>query len=256
MGAETIAKAWRDVRKNSSIKAAVFRIDSPGGSAVASEVIRQEMARTAESIPVVVSLSNLGASGGYWITCGAQKIVAYPSTLAGSIGVYGGHMNMDQFWSEKLGVTFGRLDRGANANLYGDLEDWTDSQRSIIDRQLDRIYSSFVERVAASRGMTPEAVDSIGRGRVFSGLQASENGLVDVLGDFDQAVLEAKKLAGIDPVRPVRLVDYPKALPWWQQLLQKGQDDEVSLRTTLEEWWRTGVATAPGVVWMPPVYVQ
>jgi protease-4 len=256
MGSETIAKAWRAVRRAKGIEAAVFRIDSPGGSAVASEVIRQEMARTAEEIPIVVSMSNLAGSGGYWITCGAHRVVADPGTMTGSIGVYGGHLNMDAFWTEKLGVTFGRLDRGANANLYGDLEDWTDAQRMIIDRQLDRIYDQFVDHVSAARDMTRDEVDAIGRGRVFTGEQALENGLVDVLGGFDDALAEAKKLAGIDPDVTVRLVDYPKVLPWWQQMLKKSRDEEAGVRQALEQWWQTGVAQAPGVAWMPPVYVQ
>jgi protease IV len=259
MGSDTMARAWRDVRKSRDVKAAIFRIDSPGGSAVASEVVRQEMARTAEQMPVVVSMAGLAASGGYWITCGAQRIVACPSTLTASIGVFGGHLNMDEFWADSLGVTFGRLDRGANANIYGDLEDWSDAQRAVVDRQLDRIYDAFVERVASSRKMTPEAVDAIGRGRVFTGTQAATRGLVDVVGGFDDALAEARRLAGITPGAPVQLVDFPKLVPWWQQLAQRGREEQTAVRDAsdvLQQWWRTGVATPPGVVWMPPIYVQ
>ncbi|MCD4749174.1 MAG: S49 family peptidase, partial [Thermoanaerobaculales bacterium] len=100
MGSATLAKAWRDVRKAKNIKAVVFRIDSPGGSAVASEIIRQEMIRVAEQIPVVISMANVAASGGYWITCGAKHIVADPGTITASIGVFGGHLNTEKFWSE------------------------------------------------------------------------------------------------------------------------------------------------------------
>jgi len=259
MGSDTIARAWRDVRRTTGVKAAIFRVDSPGGSAVASEVIRQEMVRTAEQIPVVVSMASVAASGGYWVSCGAQRIVASPATITASIGVFGGHLNLDRFWSDKLGVTFGKLDHGTHANLYGELEDWNDDQRVIIDRQLDRIYDAFLERVASSRGMETEQVDAVGRGRVFTGLQASANGLVDVVGGFDTALSQARELAGIAPDAPVQLVDFPRVLPWWQRLAEKGREEEITVRSAAEslgEWWRTGVATPPGVVWMPPVYVQ
>jgi protease-4 len=259
MGSDTIARAWRDVRRTKGVKAAIFRVDSPGGSAVASEVIRQEMARTAEEIPVVVSMASVAASGGYWVSCGAQRVVASPATITASIGVFGGHLNMEGFWADKLGVTFGKLDHGANANLYGDLESWTDDQRDIVDRQLDRIYDAFVERVSRARGMEVEAVDAVGQGRVFTGLQASTNGLVDVVGGFDTALSQARELAGIAADDPVQLVDFPRVLPWWQRLAQKGREEEISVRVaaeSLREWWQTGSASPPGVVWMPPVYVR
>ncbi len=258
MGSDTIARAWRKVRKTSRIKAVVFRIDSPGGSAVASEIIRQEMARTAEKIPVVVSMSNLAASGGYWITCGAQKIVADPATLTASIGVFGGHLNMDGFWRDKLGVTFGRLDTNRNSAIYGGLEDWTDEQRAIINKVLDRIYNQFTGLVAKSRKMTPEQVDSMGRGRVFTGEQALEKGLVDELGGFDEAVALAKKLAGISPETAVRLVDYPRPEPWWRRILQRGsaEDSTRQALTELRRAWETGELAIPGVVWLPPLYIR
>ncbi len=194
MGSDTIAKAWRNVRDAKNIKAAVFRVDSPGGSAVASEIIRQEMIRVAEEIPVVVSMSNVAASGGYWISCGAQRIVADPGTITASIGVFAGHLNTERFWSEKLGITYGKMDFGANANIYGDLDDWTDPQRVILDGMLDRIYDDFLERVADTRGMTTDEVHAIAEGRVFTGAQALERGLVDHLGGFDTALAAAREL--------------------------------------------------------------
>jgi protease-4 len=259
MGSDTISEAFRAVRKTSGIEAVVFRIDSPGGSAIASEIIRQEMIRTAAEVPVVVSMSNVAASGGYWISCGAQRIVAEPGTLTGSIGVFAGHLNTSGFWSGKLGVTYGRFDQGVNANIYGDLEDWTDEQRAVVDRMLDRIYDDFVERVSESRDMTPEAVDAIGRGRVFTGVQAWDNGLIDVVGGFDEALVEAKKLAGIDPDTTIQLVDYPHVLPWWQELAKKRSDDIRAFNqrvALLEEWIADGAIPTPGVVWMPPIHIQ
>jgi len=259
MGSETIARAWRRVRKAHGIKAAIFRIDSPGGSAVASEIIRQEMARTAAEIPVVVSMSNVAGSGGYWITCGAQKIVADPGTLTASIGVFAGHLNEEAFWRDKLGVTFGKLDRGENADIYGGLQDWTDEQRAVINRMLDRIYGDFVSRVAKSRHMTPEQVDAVGRGRVFTAQQAVDKGLVDALGGFDVALAQAKQLAGISPETAVRLVDFPKPVPFWQKLLRRRLEDGAAVRAAsqeLQQWLQGGTIRTPGVAWMPPVYVQ
>jgi len=259
MGSETMAKAFRDVADTPGVEAVVFRIDSPGGSAVASEIIRQEMARVAAEMPVVVSMANVAGSGGYWITCGAQRIVAEPVTLTGSIGVYAGHLNTSGFWSDKLGVTYGRMDAGTNANIYGELENWTDEQRAIIDRMLDRIYDDFVQRVSDSRGMTPEAVDAIGRGRVFTGVQALENGLVDVLGGFDEALAEAKVLADIDPDTEVQLVHFPRPMSWWQELTRKRGSDQVALQAKVEflqNWIASGALDTPGVVWMPPILIQ
>ena len=259
MGSETIAGAFRAIRKDDDIKAVVFRIDSPGGSALASEIIREEMARTAEKIPVVVSMGNVAGSGGYWITCGAQSIVADPGTITGSIGVLTGHLNMEGFYNDKLGITFGKSDFGANADIYGSLEDWNDQQRAIVDRVLDRIYDRFVTLVSESRGMSWDEVDAIGRGRVFTGIQAMENGLVDMVGGFDAALEEAKKLAEIDADAKVRMVNFPKVKPWWQKFVKKKSDDQVALESALREFetlMRTGVVRLPGEVWMPPVVLQ
>ena len=259
MGSDTISKAFRDVRKAKGVKAVVFRIDSPGGSAIASEIIRQEMIRTAEKMPVVVSMSNVAGSGGYWIACGAQRIVADPGTITASIGVFAGHLNTSGFWSNKLGVTYGRVDDGLNADIYGELEDWTDEQRAVVDRMLDRIYDDFVARVSESRGMSLEAVDAVGRGRVFTGVQALENGLVDVLGGFDEALAEAKRLADIEPDAKVRLVEYPRVLPWWRQFAKRRAGEDAALRARLElveKWLLTGTIDTPGVVWMPPITIQ
>ena len=259
MGSETIARAFRDARAARGVRAVIFRVDSGGGSAVASEIIRQEMVRTAEQMPVVVSMSNVAASGGYWISCGARRVLADPGTITGSIGVFAGHLNMDEFWSDRLGVTFGRVDFGQNANIYGSLESWTDDQRKIVDRMLDRIYDDFLDRVATSRTLTREDVDAVGRGRVWTGVQALDHGLVDQLGGFSDAVEVAKELAGIDPEVRVELVDFPKLRPWWQEMVKRQSDDEAAIRAALEDLdaaWRTGTLETPGVVWMPPIYVQ
>jgi len=259
MGAETIASAFRAIRKDNEIKAVVFRVDSPGGSALASEIIREEMARTAEKIPVVVSMGNVAGSGGYWVTCGAQTIVAEPGTITGSIGVLTGHLNMESFYNDKLGITFGKADFGANADIYGELEDWNDQQRAIVDRVLDKIYDRFVTLVSESRGMTWDEVDAIGRGRVFTGVQGLRNGLVDMVGGFDTALEEAKRLAEIDLDAKVRLVNYPKAQPWWRQIVNKKSDDQVAIESMLDDYQTfvtTGRVPFQGEVRMMPLVIQ
>jgi protease-4 len=259
MGSETIARAFRTIRKDNDIKAVVFRIDSPGGSALASEIIREEMARTAEKIPVVVSMGNVAGSGGYWVTCGAQAIVAEPGTITGSIGVLTGHLNMEGFYNDKLGISFGKADFGANADIYGETEDWNDQQRAIVDRVLDKIYDRFVTLVSESRGMSPEAVDAIGRGRVFTGIQGLENGLVDMVGGFDTALDEAKRLAEIDLDAKVRLVNYPKAKPWWRQIINKKSDNQVAIESVINDYQTfvtTGRVPFQGEVWMTPLVLE
>jgi len=259
MGADTIARAFRSVRSTPGVKAVVFRVDSPGGSAVASETIRREMLRTAEELPVVVSMSSVAASGGYWISAGAQRIVAAPATLTASIGVFAGHLDMERFWNDKLGVTFGEVSFGENSDIYGTLGEWDASEEAEIEKMLDRIYAEFLARVSEGRNMTVEEVDAVGRGRVFTGVQAVELGLVDVVGGFDVALDEARTLAGLDPGADVELVDFPKAVTWWQRLLRRGREEDLALRelrALVEAAWRTGTLPAPGAAWTPPITVE
>jgi protease-4 len=254
MGAESMARAWRQVR-DSDAKAAIFRINSPGGSAVASEIIRAEMVRTGARIPVVVSMGDVAASGGYWITCGARKVIADPGTITASIGVFGGHLAMSRFWEEKLGVTWGRLDAAPNADIFGSLDPWRPEQKAIVQKFLDRIYDAFLERVSAARKLSREQVDAVGRGRVFTGEQAKVRGLVDELGGFDEALAAAKKLAGIAPSAAVKLEFYPKPRPFWQQMLERSEGEETRLRAAVKELL-AGRVQAPGPVWLPPIEVR
>ncbi|TAM44821.1 MAG: signal peptide peptidase SppA [Acidobacteria bacterium] len=253
MGSDSIARAWRQVRE-SDAKAVVFRVNSPGGSAVASEIIRAEMARTAAKIPVVVSMGDVAASGGYWITCGATRIVADPGTITASIGVFSGHLDMTKFWDDKLGVTWGRIDTAPNAGLYSSVDAWTPEQRQVVQGFLDRIYDGFLQRVSAARKMTREQVDAIGRGRVFTGEQAKEKGLVDQLGTFDDAVAVAKQLAGLKPDAAVELTYYPRSKPLWQRIMEK--DDAGARLEAMAREAIAGKVIAPGPVWLPPIQIQ
>ncbi len=253
MGSDTIARAWRQVRE-SGAKAVVFRVNSPGGSAVASEIIRAEMARTAAKIPVVVSMGDVAGSGGYWITCGATRIVADPGSITASIGVFAGHFDMTKFWDDKLGVTWGRIDTTPNDSLYSTVDAWTPAQRQLVQAFLDRIYDEFLARVSASRKMTRDQVDALGRGRVFTGEQAKAKGLVDELGTFDDALALAKQLAGLKPDAAVKLTYYPRTQPLWQRIME--QDDAASRLEAMAKEAIAGRVVQPGPVWLPPIRIQ
>jgi len=255
MGAETLAQAWRQVRR-SGARAAIFRVDSPGGSAVASEIIRAEVARTAEEIPVVVSMGDVAASGGYWVSCGARRIIASPGTITASIGVFAGHLAANDFFEDKLGITWGRIDSSPNAAMYGGLDPWTPAQREVVQRQLQRIYDAFLERVSQARGLSREEVDAVGRGRVFTGTQALERRLVDGLGGFEEALHAAREEAGLDPDAPVKLEFYPRPEPIWKRLLHR--DEEAVLRQAMRAL-AEGTLEAPrppGAVWLPPIQIR
>jgi len=255
MGAETLAQAWRQVRR-SGARAAIFRVDSPGGSAVASEIIRAEVARTAEEIPVVVSMGDVAASGGYWVSCGARRIIASPGTITASIGVFAGHLAANDFFEDKLGITWGRIDSSPNAAMYGGLDPWTPAQREVVQRQLQRIYDAFLERVSQARGLSREEVDAVGRGRVFTGTQALERRLVDGLGGFEEALDAAREEAGLDPDAPVKLEFYPRPEPIWKRLLHR--DEEAVLRQAMRAL-AEGTLEAPrppGAVWLPPIQIR
>jgi protease-4 len=252
-GADTVAEALRAVRDSEAV-AAVLRIDSPGGSAVAAETIRAEVVRTAKQMPVVVSMGDVAASGGYWIACGATRLFASPATLTGSIGVYAGHLAMARFWEEKLGVSWGRVEGDPNADIFASLDPWTPPQRAAVERLLQTVYDSFVERVAAARRMSREAVEAVGRGRVFTGAQAVEKGLVDELGGFEEALAAAKELAGLDRDQPVQLAFYPRFPSLWERVVQRlVEDREVD---ALLRALAAGRLAPPGVVWMPPIALE
>lgn len=253
MGADTIARAFRQVQQDKP-KAVIFRIDSGGGSATASEIIRQEMLRTAKDIPVVVSMANVAASGGYWITCGAQKVMADRGTITASIGVFSGHFATEEFWKNKLGVTYGKVDTTPNAMAFGDVGPWTAEQRALTQKWIGHIYDQFLDRVTEARKMTREQVDAIGRGRVFTGEQAHERGLLDALGDMNAAVAEARALAKLAPDTDVDLVYYPRLKPLWKRMIEK-DDEAARLRATVEAL-AAGRVTVPGPVWLPPIEIR
>lgn len=199
IGSETIAAAIRDARLDDDIKAVVLRVNSPGGSALASDVIWREVVLTKEAgKPVVVSMGDVAASGGYYISCAADRIFAQPNTITGSIGVFGIIPNIGPMLEDKLGITID----GAQTNLHATsalpiFSALTDDERKIIQQGVDDIYDDFTKKVADGRGMTQAEVDNIGQGRVWAGSDALEIGLVDELGGIDAAVDYAAELAKI-----------------------------------------------------------
>jgi protease-4 len=209
MGSDTIAKAFRAVRNDDSIKAVVFRIDSPGGSDVASDVIWREASLTKEKKPVIVSMANVAASGGYWIATASDAILAEPTTLTGSIGIYAGKFNMNGFY-EKIGFNKQRVMKGNSADFFSDTRNFTEEERQRFRAILEEGYRRFLEKVSTSRGKETSDVDAIAQGRVWTGAQALENGLVDELGGLDRAIALAKEKAGIPQSSRVQLELLPR----------------------------------------------
>jgi protease-4 len=219
MGSDDIIKAFKQAREDDSVRAVVFRVDSPGGSVIASELIRRAVEMTAKKKPVVVSMAGYGASGGYWVSTPAARIIADPGTITGSIGVLGGKFNIAPA-TQKLYLNTGAITRGANVEMFDMFTDFTPAQAAMFkDQILGDTYQDFLKIVAAGRKMTVEQVDQIAQGRVWTGKQALPIKLVDSLGGFDDALAAAKKLAGLPPEQGVQLEELPQQPGLLQQLL-------------------------------------
>jgi protease-4 len=220
MGGDSVSADLRRAREDSSIKAIVLRVDSGGGSSVASEVIRREVELAHKQKPVVVSMSDVAASGGYWISMSADKIVADPNTITASIGVISGKLNISGLY-HLLGLSTDYVATSDNATMYWDQQNFTPAQRESLQKSLQDIYASFIQGVAASRKMSVEAVDKIGKGRVWTGAQAKDLGLVDELGGVDRAITVAKQLARIRAGAAVQVVQFPEEKTFFQLLFEK-----------------------------------
>ena len=221
IGSERISKAIRKARTDDKVKALVLRVNSPGGSALASDVIWREVVLTKKVKPVIVSMGDLAASGGYYISCAADSIFAQPNTITGSIGVFGIIPNMQNFFNNKLGITFDGVKTGEHADLGTVTRPLTPEEKLIIQNEVNRIYSAFTKRVADGRKKSQQYVDGIGQGRVWSGTEALKIGLVDRLGSIDDAVRSAAKMA---KVKDYRLVSYPAQKEGLSALFDKSGD--------------------------------
>ncbi|MBE1587313.1 signal peptide peptidase SppA [Nonomuraea angiospora] len=210
MGSDTISAAFRAARRDEHVKAVVFRVDSPGGSYVASDTVWREVTLTRKVKPVIVSMGDLAASGGYFVAMAADVIVAQPGTLTGSIGVYGGKPVVAEML-EKIGINSEMVASGTNAGMFSTSRGFSPEQWDRVNAWLDRIYDDFVGKVAASRDLTRERAHELARGRVWTGADAHAGGLVDELGGLEDALALARKRAGLPDDAPVRA--YPRLNP-------------------------------------------
>ncbi|MBN1163608.1 MAG: signal peptide peptidase SppA [Candidatus Krumholzibacteriota bacterium] len=218
IGSERITAAIRQARRDRKVKAIVLRVNSPGGDALASEVILREVILAKEEKPVVASLGNVAASGGYYIACRADRIIAAPSTITGSIGVFGLIPNLKHFLNNKLGVTTDNVKTNENAGFLTANRALTAYEREVIQDHVENIYQTFLGHVARGRGMTVEEVDKIGQGRVWSGIDAREIGLVDEFGGLEKAIEVAAEMAEIEDYR---IISLPKQKELIYQILEE-----------------------------------
>lgn len=205
IGSERISKAIRKARLDSTVKAIVFRINSPGGSALASDVIWREITLAREKKPVVASMGNLAASGGYYIACAADTIVTNPTTLTGSIGVFGVIPDFGKFFNNKLGITFDQVKTNQNADYISVTRPMTSYEEKVLTNSIERIYSTFIGHVAEGRDMAVAEVDSIGQGRVWSGIDGINIKLADETGGLRKALEIAAAMAKLDDYRTISL---------------------------------------------------
>ncbi len=224
MGADTVSAAFRQAIDDERVKAIVFRVDSPGGSYVASDTIWRETVRAREAgKPVIVSMGELAASGGYFVSMSADKIVAQPATITGSIGVYGGKLLTAEMWG-KIGLSYDGVASSRNASMWSSQTDYGPDEYRRFQAFLDRVYEDFTTKVAEGRGLERDMVLEIARGRVWTGEQALELGLVDELGGFPVAIRLAREAAGIDPEARIRLKLLPRPRSTWEQLFGEKPD--------------------------------
>ena len=237
IGADTLIESIRQARRDSSLRAIVVRIDSPGGSATASDAIWRELMiarKDRADRPIVASMSDLAASGGYYIALPAEVIVAQPSTLTGSIGIFGGKVVTGGVY-EKLGANIGSTSIGKNAEINSPARPFNAGELRKLQEQLQAFYDQFVEKVAQSRHTSPEKIDQVAQGRVWTGRQAKDNGLVDVLGGLDTAVAIAKQRAKLAADTEVELVVYPPRKSFYEIVTDQfsGAGDQLAISSWL-----------------------
>lgn len=226
VGSDTIVKAVNDAAADTTIKAIVLRVDSPGGSALASDLMWYALENAKAKKPVVVSMSDVAASGGYYIACNANKIVAEPSTVTGSIGMFMGKPVVKGLYNW-LGISNEYTMRGKNAGIFRATEHWTPEEKAKMTQQANVVYyDNFVPKVARGRGKTNEEIDGLGQGRVWTGTQAKERGLVDEFGGLEKAIEIAKQLAELPADKDVRRVPYPEAKSFFETLMGGGMSTE------------------------------
>ena len=224
IGSESLVKTINEARDDKGIKAIVLRIDSPGGSGLASDIIWRAIEAAKAKKPIVVSMSDVAASGGYYIACNANKIVAQPSTITGSIGVVGGKPVVKGFY-DWIGVSNEYVMRGKNAGMFRETEKFNDSEQAKFKEFLNNTYEDFITKVGKGRNKDKSYIDSIGQGRVWTGAQGKERGLVDEYGGLDKAIEIAKQLANIPADKSIQRVILPQPPSFFEQLMSANDDD-------------------------------
>lgn len=224
IGSDDFVKELKKIRDNDKIKAIVIRINSPGGSALASDVMWREIQLTAKKKPVIASMSDVAASGGYYMAMGCDKIIAQPNTITGSIGIFGLIFNVKDFMNNKLGVTFDAVKTSEHADWPTATRDMTEFEKSMIQKSVNEGYEKFTAKAAAGRKMPVEKLRSLAQGRVWSGIEAKANGLVDELGGVDDAIKIAAKAAKLKD-GDYRVRYYPEKKKPFEELLAKMMDD-------------------------------
>ncbi len=229
MGSDTIAQAISDAIDDDSIEAIILRIDSPGGSYVASDVMWREVVRAKEvGKPVIISMGDVAASGGYFVSAPAHKIIANPVTITGSIGVAGGKMVLTDLW-DKVGVKWDGVKAGENADLYSANKAFTNEGWARLQGSLDRIYEDFTVKVGEGRGKSQQEIHTVAKGQIWSGAQAKDNGLVDELGGFREAIQVARDAAMISDEFDHQLVYFPEPKDPIEELLENAMGGQMIL---------------------------
>lgn len=232
MGSDTVAAAFRDAVADKKVKAIVFRVSSGGGSYVASDTIWREVVKAKEAgKPVIASMGNIAASGGYFVSMAANKIVTQPGTITGSIGVVVGKLLTRQFWLEHTGITWDDVNTSDNATLWTGTHDYSTQQWQEVQDFLDRVYDDFTAKVAEGRQMSVEEVLDVAKGRIWTGADAKQRGLVDELGGFDVALRLACTEAGLDPNEPFKVTVFPRPKRLIETLLKREPDSSESEAT-------------------------
>ncbi len=231
-GSETVVEQLHSVGEDEDIGVVILRVDSPGGSALASDLIWNEIQRVREHKPVIVSMSGLAASGGYYVSCPADSIFADPGTLTGSIGVYAGKMDRSSMY-RKIGVNREFITRGKNALLFTDEGGFTPGQRELFQAQMDAFYERFLGKVSDGRGLTRDAAHAVAQGRVWTGRQGLEHGLVDGLGGLHRSLDSAKWMLGLDPSDKVSIVTFGEELSLLERMILKSLRDGGGLAQVL-----------------------
>ena len=268
MGSDSVSAAFRSAVQDDTVKAILFRVDSPGGSYVASDTIWRETVQAKEAgKPVIVSMGNVAGSGGYFVAAAADKIVAQPGTITGSIGVVGGKMLTAELM-EKIGISSDEVHTSTNATMWSSSLDYTPQQWHRITTWLDHVYADFTQKVAQGRGLTQEQVHAVAKGRIWTGEDAKDIGLIDELGGFPAALRLAKQAAGIEEDAPVQVKLFPEQKTLVDTVLSRlqGREDaaaEVSptaaalrqviqaVRPVIQMGQRLGLWSEPGVLTMP-----